>query len=233
VCWRRANIFYMRILVVEDEEKIALFVKAILEADCFAVDVAYDGEKGLSHASINDYDLVILDNILPKKKGIEVCKELRKNGKQMPIIILSVKNEAVEKIDLLNAGADDYLTKPFVVEELLARVHALLRRRVPITQEVLRLGELVLNSKNFTVVRGGRSIRLTRKEFMLLQYLMQNADTVLSRGMILEHVWDMSVDIFSNTIESHILSLRKKLGEGQKNKMIYTISGRGYKITSA
>ncbi len=222
----------MRILVIEDEEKIASFLKVSLEAECFAVDVAKDGEQGLKLALENTYDLIILDNILPKKNGIEVCRDLRIARKTVPVLILSVRNETLEKIDLLDAGADDYLTKPFILEELLARVRALLRRHGGMQKTTVTVGDVTLNSKSCTVTKKGKPIQLTRKEFMLLQYLMQNEDTVLSRGMILEHVWDMSTDIFSNTIESHILSLRKKLGDNGKEKFIQTVPGRGYKVAT-
>ena len=199
----------MRILIVEDESTISAFLKESLEAEYFAVDVAEDGEKGAYEAQINQYDLIILDNVLPKKDGITVCRELREAGRTLPILVLSVKSETVKKVDLLNAGADDYLTKPFSLDELLARVRALLRRPPEIEGDVLQVGDLSLDTKRFVVMRGKREIALTRKEFMLLHYLMRNQSVVLSRGMILEHVWDMSIDIFSNTIESHILSLRK------------------------
>lgn len=222
----------MRVLVIEDEEKIAAFLKSILKAEYYAVDIASDGEKGLYHALTNEYDLIILDNMLPKKNGYEVCLELRAAGKMTPIIILSVKNEVIAKAELLNAGADDYLTKPFAVGELLARVRALLRRRDKVEQDKISIGPLVLDAKSCVVTKKGKEIDLTRKEFMLLQYLMQNEGAVVSRGMILEHVWDMSTDIFSNTIESHILSLRKKLSDTGKSKLIQTVSGRGYKIVA-
>jgi DNA-binding response OmpR family regulator len=220
----------MRILVVEDEEKIARFLKESLEAEYFAVDTAEDGEKGSYLARVNEYDLVVLDNMLPKKDGLQVCEEIRAAGKTMPILMLSVKTSSRDKVDLLDAGADDYLAKPFALEELLARVRALLRRPAAMESDQLEVEGVALDVKGGTVKRDGEDVYLTRKEFMLLQYLMRNEGVVLSRGMILEHVWDMSVDIFSNTIESHILSLRKKLKDTGKDRIIQTIPGRGYRM---
>ena len=220
----------MRILVVEDEEKISRFLRDAFEAEFFAVDVAEDGERGSYFARTNEYDIVVLDNMLPKKDGLQVCREIRESGKTMPILVVSVKTDTMDKVDLLNAGADDYLAKPFVLEELLARVRALMRRPAAIESDILTVEDIMLDTKNGTATRDGKDLMLTRKEFMLLQYLMRNEGVVLSRGMILEHVWDMSVDIFSNTIESHILSLRKKLGDMGKERIIQTISGRGYRM---
>jgi DNA-binding response OmpR family regulator len=220
----------MRILVVEDEKDIASFLKHSLEAECFAVDIAEDGEKGSYLARTNDYDLMVLDNILPKKTGLEVCREARQHGKQTPIVMLSVKSETETKVKLLDSGADDYLVKPFSFEELLARIRALLRRPNKMNGEVLQASNLVLDTKKHTLMRGEEEIYLTRKEFMLLEYLMRNQEAVLSRGMILEHVWDMSADPFSNTIESHIASLRRKLGDPAGGDFIHTVPGRGYKF---
>ncbi len=220
----------MRILIIEDEKEIGDFLKRALQEEFFAVDTAEDGEEGSYMARTNDYDLIVMDNILPKKKGPEICRDIRAAGKTMPIIMLSVKSEASTKVDLLNAGADDYLTKPFSFEELLARIRALLRRPQRIEEEILRIDDLVLNAKEHIVKRAGKEIYLTRKEFALLEYMMKNNGVALSRGMIMEHVWDMNIDPFSNTIESHIASLRKKIDTKGKVKLIQTISGRGYKI---
>jgi two-component system, OmpR family, response regulator len=200
----------MRILIVEDEKEILKLLKKSLESECFSVDTAEDGERGSYLARTNDYDLIMLDNILPKKTGLEVCQDVRADNNDVPILILSVKSETTTKVDLLNAGADDYLTKPFSVEEVLARVRALLRRPKHIQKEVVKIGDLVLDNGRHIVKRGDKEIYLTRKEFQLLEYMMQHKGMVLSRSMIMEHVWDMNVDPFSNTIESHIMSLRKK-----------------------
>jgi len=222
----------MRILVVDDEKKILNFLKLSLEAEYFIVDTAEDGEKGSYLARTNDYDLIILDNILPQKTGLQVCNDIRTKGKSTPILMLSIKSEVLSKVELLDAGADDYLTKPFSLEELLARIRALLRRPKQIEGEILRIDDLRLDTKSYTVKRGKKEVYLTRKEFALLEYLMKHQDIVLSRGMILEHVWDMNADPFSNTIESHILSLRRKIEFNSKRKLIHTVSGRGYKISA-
>ena len=220
----------MRVLVVEDEIDIRNSLKNSLQEVCFAVDTAEDGEAGSFLARTNEYDIIILDNILPKKTGYEVCKELRKEGITTPIIILSVRSETLTKVDLLNAGADDYLTKPYSFQELIARMHALLRRPKQFTGDVLALGDLTLDINKQLVERAGKEIRLTRKEFTLLAYLMRNCGNVLSRSMIMEHVWDMNSDPFSNTIETHILSLRRKIGCTKKHRIITTIPGRGYRV---
>ncbi|MDB5265224.1 MAG: transcriptional regulator [Parcubacteria group bacterium] len=220
----------MRILVVEDEEKIARFLKETLEAEFFAVDIASDGELGSHYAKVNDYDMVVLDNLLPKKDGQQVCEEIRRNGRTMPILVVSVKTDPREKTLLLNAGADDYLSKPFVLSELLARMRALLRRPTTNYGDVYELNGLVLDSKSGIVTKDDVPVSLTRKEYMLLQYFMRNEGALLSRSMIMEHVWDMNIDIFSNTIESHILALRKKIGDQPSNRIIQTVPGRGYRL---
>lgn len=220
----------MRILIVEDEKDINNFIKVSLEAECFAVDSAEDGEAGSYLARTNDYDIIILDNMLPKKNGVEIIKEIRKEGKTVPVIMLSVRSETTTKVDLLNSGADDYLTKPFSFQELLARIRALLRRPKNIEKDIINIEDLTVDYVKHKVKRAKEEIYLTKKEFMLLEYLLRNKGTVLSRGMILEHVWDMNADPFSNTVESHILNLRKKIDLPDKNKLIHTIPGRGYKI---
>jgi DNA-binding response OmpR family regulator len=220
----------MRLLLIEDDTDISAFLKRSLEQEYFAVDVAEDGEKGSYLARLNDYDVIVLDNVLPIKDGIEVCREIRAGGKSTPILVLSVKSETTRKVELLNAGADDYLTKPFSFEELLARIRALLRRPETLEGDIFTVGDLALDTRRHTVTRGGKAIYLTRKEFMLLEYLMKHPGIVLSRGMLLEHVWDMSMDPFTNTIESHILSLRRKIDAKGKSKLIHTLTGRGYKI---
>ena len=220
----------MRVLVVKDEQQIADFLKESFEAEYFVVDVASDGERGSYYARTNDYDLIVLDNMLPKKEGAQVCREVRAAGRLMPILIVSVRSHTLDKVELLDAGADDYLAKPFALEELMARSRALLRRPQPLEGDILQIEDIVLDTRSGIVRKGESDIRLTRKEYMLLRYLMKNPGIVLSRGMILEHVWDMEVDIFSNTIESHILSLRKKMGNRGRDSLIQTISGRGYRM---
>jgi DNA-binding response OmpR family regulator len=222
----------MRILIVEDDVMLAGQIKKNLEAQSFAVDIATDGESGSYQARVNDYDVVILDDVLPNKKGIEVCRDIRSAGKTMPIIIISEKSDLQEKISLLHEGADDHLMKPFSFEELLARIQALLRRPAIKHQPVLNIEKIRLDCHNQQVIRGKRKVYLTRKEFALLEYLMRNKGSVVSRGMIMEHVWDEAVDPFSNTIESHILNLRKKIGPGSR-RLIHNIPGRGYKIDIA
>ncbi len=196
----------------------------------FSVDVAEDGEKGSFLARTNEYDLIILNNVLPKKSGLEVCREIRAAGKTVPILMLSEKQEPATKAQLLDAGADDYLGKPYSLEERLARIRALLRRPKQMTGDVLKADDLTLNTKAHTVYRAKKEIHLSPREFSLLEYLLRNKGAVLSRGMILEHVWNMDIDPFSNTIESHIVSLRRKIDSHGKRKLIQTVPGVGYKI---
>lgn len=221
----------MRILLVEDEIEIHKFLKHSLEAACYAVDIAEDGEQGVFLAKTNNYDLIILDMMLPKKNGDQVCQEIRAAGIITPIIILSVRSETNTKINLLNLGADDYLTKPFSFEELIARIKAILRRPQKLENvDTILIDNLNIDPDNYTVERGGKNVYLTRKEFMLLKYLLQNIGKVLTRSQIMEHVWDINADPFSNTIETHIRNLRKKVDSKGEKKLIHTIPGRGYKL---
>ena len=213
----------MRALIVEDEKELANVLKKGLREENFSVDIAYDGDKGSYLARTNEYDVIILDNMLPQKTGLEVCKEIRENGITVPIIMLSAVEDTQTKIELLNSGADDYVTKPFSFGELMARINAVRRRPEKVEGDVLAADDLVLDVKKGTVTRGGKNIRLTRKEYGVLEYLMRNPDVIVSRNMLMEHVWDMNADPFSNTIEAHIVSLRKKIDKNGRKKLIHTI----------
>lgn len=221
----------MKILIIEDEAEIAKNLQTNLEIEFFAVDMAADGETGLFMALTNEYDLVILDNTLPRKSGVEVCREIRLHKKDLPIIILSVISETEKKIELLETGADDYLTKPFSFQELLARIRAVLRRPKRMQDEILSIDDLEIDLRKNIVKRAGEEIHLTRKQFMLLEYLMHHPGAVVTRSMLMEHVWETDVDPFSNTIETHILSLRRKIkNKDNQPELIHTVAGRGYKI---
>jgi two-component system copper resistance phosphate regulon response regulator CusR len=218
----------MRILVVEDEKHVADFIVRGLREEGYSVDAAYDGETGHYQATVNDYDLIILDLMLPKMDGLAVCRDLRCRKLGMPIIMLTAKDAVKDKIRGLDSGANDYLTKPFAFEELLARVRVLLRGSVAGDPNKLVVGDLELNLLSHTVTRAGEEIALTNKEYSLLEYLMRNAGTVVTRTMLSEHVWDMSFDTLTNVIDVYINYLRGKIDQGRKKKMIRTIRGRGY-----
>jgi DNA-binding response OmpR family regulator len=221
----------MRLLIIEDDPILRRHLKKALEAESFAVDVSGNGEDGYALARINDYDLIILDNILPKKTGLSVCQDIRSVGKDVCILMLSIKKTPADKAELLREGADDYLSKPFNFEELLARIHALLRRPRRVHADIVSIDTLTLNLQTKETSKGTKRIYFTRKEYSLFEYLMMNKGTIISRNTILEHVWDNDIDPFSNTVESHIRSLRKKIGT-KKQPYIYNIPGRGYKIDS-
>lgn len=224
----------MRILIIEDEVDIQSTLKSRLQEKGFAVDATDDGEKGSFLARTNDYDLILLDYNLPKKDGFTVCKEIRehdnKERAQVPIIIVSVTGTVPHKVTGLNLGADDYITKPFFYDELMARIQTILKRPRIRRSNVIQIGDLIIDTDTQVVRRGEESIYLTRKEFALLEYLALHAGQVVSRGTIAEHVWDMSIDLFSNTIETHILNVRKKIERKDRPKLIYSVPGRGYKI---
>ncbi|MDO8525225.1 MAG: response regulator transcription factor [Candidatus Omnitrophota bacterium] len=222
----------MRILVIEDEKKIADFIKRGLKEEGYAVDTAGDGENGLFLARTNDYDLILLDLMLPKIDGVEVCKRLKAGDKvAAPIIMLTAKDAIKDKVTGLDAGADDYLTKPFAFEELLARIRAILRKKAEQAQAVkLEVDDLALDLATHKVTRSGKEIEMTSKEFALLEYLMRNAGKVVTRTMISEHVWDIDFDTFTNVIDVYINYLRNKIDSGSKKKLIQTVRGRGYII---
>jgi heavy metal response regulator len=217
----------MRILVIEDEKKIASFIKRGLKEEGHMVDVAYDGEEGYRLSGENDYDLILLDIMLPKRDGISLCRQLRDDGVTTPVLMLTAKDSVQDKVTGLDSGADDYLTKPFAFEELLARSRALMRKRSPITTK-LQIGDLVLDLISHRVTRTGKEIVLTMKEYALLEYLMRNAGSVVTRTMITEHVWDIDFDTSTNVIDVYINYLRNKIDSGQEKKLIHTVRGRGY-----
>ncbi len=201
----------MRILIVEDEHKVSNFIRQALVEERHAVDQAYNGEEGLELAQAYDYDLVILDLMLPRKGGMEVLQTLKSRGLRSAILVLTARDGVSDKVKALDSGGDDYLTKPFSIEEFLARVRALLRRGRPQSGAVLRVGDLCLDPASRTVSRQGRKIDLTNKEFALLEYLMRNAGRVVTRTMIAEHVWNIDFDTGTNVIDVYITYLRNKV----------------------
>lgn len=219
----------MRILIVEDDTDLRESLKSRLESACFAVDCADNGDTGSFMGRTTNYDAILLDLYLPERNGSAVCTELRAAGKTAPILMMSVQGEVPSKVELLNLGADDYVTKPFSFDEVLARIRALVRRPRAVQPNVVRHGHItldVLRQKVF--LKDREEVYLTRKEFVLLEYLMRHEGIVVTRGMLLEHVWDGTLDLFTNTIETHILALRKKVERPGVPKVIHTISGRGY-----
>ncbi len=222
----------MRVLLVEDEPDAARLLAKGLRERTFAVDVAAEGEEALYLASINDYDLIILDVMLPLKDGFAVCQELRASGASVPVLMLTARDDVRDRITGLDSGADDYLVKPFDFHELLARVRALLRRGQSLQPETIEVGDLKINTRGHAVERAGQSIALTAKEYALLEYLARRAGQVVSRAEIAEHVWDENFDSFSNLIEVYIQRLRRKVDEGRKSKLIRTLRGEGYLLAA-
>lgn len=222
----------MRILVVEDEHRIANSIKKGLEQERYAVDVAYDGSDGFDLAVTEDYDLIILDLLLPKIDGLTICKKIRQAGKHTPILILTAKEQTQDKVAGLDSGADDYLTKPFSFEELLARIRALIRRPRNTLSALLVVEDLQLDTQNFKAQRDKQVIKLSKKEFSLLEYLMRHTHQILTKEQIISHVWDYNADVLPNTVEVYIKNLRHKIDLPFKNKkpLIHTVRGFGYKI---
>lgn len=218
----------MRLLVVEDEKKVASFIKQGLEEEGYAVDVALDGQEGLEMARDPVHDLVILDISLPKMDGLQVLKKLRQQKVNTPVLLLTVRATIEDKVLGLDAGADDYLTKPFAFQELVARVRALLRRRTETEPALLQVADLTLDPARRIVSRAGEKIDLTSKEFALLEYFMRNPGRVLPRTMIIEHVWNYDFDTMTNIIDVYVNYLRKKIDSGREPKLIHTVRGVGY-----
>jgi heavy metal response regulator len=220
----------VRLLVVEDESKVASFIKKGLEEEGYAVDLAADGELGLAMALERVHDLIILDIRLPKMDGLRVLQMLRRDKITTPVLLLTVRATIEDKVLGLDAGADDYLTKPFAFQELVARVRALLRRRAEAEPTVLQVGDLSLDPARRTVTRGGVKIDLTAREFALLDYFMRNPGRVLTRTMIAEHVWDYSFDTSTNVIDVYVNYLRKKIDAEREPKLLHTVRGVGYTL---
>ena len=219
----------MKILLVEDDDDIRRALSLSLKADGHVFDVAEDGERGYLLASTNDYDLIILDYNLPRLSGREITQKIRQENINTPVLILTVRSEINDKVDLLNIGADDYLTKPFATSELLARIKAITRRPKIWQGHILKFRDIELDPDKFLVLKNHKRINLSTKEFALLEYLLRNRGQIMSRQKIIEHVWDENADPFSNTIEVHIRSLRRKLDD-DRHKLIFTFSNRSYKI---
>lgn len=224
----------MRVLVIEDEHRIAHAIKKGLEQEMYAVDVVYDGQDGLDMASTEDYDLIILDRMLPSVDGLDISKALRKQQIHTPILILTAKSQVSDRVEGLDAGADDYLVKPFAFEELLARLRALKRRPKNGIDDILKAGDLVLHSRTYQVKRADQNIKLSQKEFALLEYLLRNKEKTLSKDQIIQHVWDYDADILPNTLEVFIKQLRNKIDRTfpESLPLIQTVRGFGYKISS-
>ena len=218
----------MRILLVEDDPRMASFIRRGLREENYTVDLAKDGEEGLFLANCHPYDLLVLDLMLPKRTGLEVLRELRAEKSVVPILILTAKDKPSDKVNGLDAGADDYLVKPFSFEEFLARVRALLRRRGKIQQAVLRAADLELDTTKRRAARGGKDIVLTSREYDLLVYLMRHANQVVTRTALAENVWEHDFDTFSNVIDVLVARLRRKIDDGFSRKLIQTARGSGY-----
>ena len=223
----------MRILVVEDEHKIANSIKKGLEQETYAVDVAYGGEEGFDLASSEEYDIIILDLMLPGLDGLTICKKLRREENiHTPILILTAKGEVEDKVKGLNSGADDYLPKPFAFSELLARVKALARRPKQVLESKLTVEDLTLNTLSYQVNRSGKNIELSKKEYALLEYLMRHSGKVLSKDQIINNVWDYDADVLPNTVEVYIGYLRNKIDKPfpKSPQLIHTVRGFGYRL---
>ena len=223
----------MRILLVEDDRGIINFLEKGLREAKYAVDVAQDGDDALYKGSLNEYDAIILDIMIPGRDGLEVCRELRGQGSQVPVIMLTARDDVRDRVLGLDVGADDYLTKPFQVSELLARLRALMRRGPALKSTVIDVGDLRIDTSGQTVKRAGRAVTLTAREYALIEYLARNAGRVVSRSELIEHVWDERYDSYSNVIDVHINHLRQKIDRESDRPLIHTRRGAGYMLSAA
>jgi two-component system copper resistance phosphate regulon response regulator CusR len=218
----------VRVLVVEDDPKLSELLSRSLREQAYAVDAVGDGDAALYQVAVNEYDLVLLDVLLPKKDGFTVCRELRKRGSKVPVLMLTARDTVGDRVKGLDTGADDYLTKPFELEELFARMRALLRRQPEMLSATLTVDDLTIDTRTRTAARGGREIPLTTKEYTMLEYLARNAGRVVPRRELSEHVWDENHDPFSNVIEVYINRLRRKVDQEPESPLIHTKRGVGY-----
>lgn len=226
----------MRVLLIEDQHKIATAIQRGLSLHTFAVDIEYEADSGLAAAEAGDYDLLIIDRMLPgSMEGLEIVRRLRDQGNHTPVLILTAKGQITDKVSGLNAGADDYLVKPFAFEELLARSRALLRRPKESAGETLKCKDLTLNTLTYEVKRGSRVITLTNKEFALLEYLLRNKDRIVTKDQIISHVWDYDADVLPNTVEVYMGYLRSKLDKPFRTRppLLHTVRGFGYRLGGA
>ena len=223
----------MRILVVDDDHRLCSVVKRGLREEAYVVDVAFDGEEGQYLAEVNPYDLIVLDIMMPKKDGIAVCRELRANNVNTPILMLTARDAVEDRVSGLDAGADDYLIKPFAFSELLARVRALLRREGIVRSFEIKVGDLILDTSTREARHGGETVELTNKEYVLLEYFMRHPNIVLTRTMIEEHAWDYDFDSMSNLVDVYVRRLRRKLGDAGKGEVIQTVRGAGYRLRAS
>jgi DNA-binding response OmpR family regulator len=221
----------MRILAIEDETRLADLLRRGLVEEGYAVDIAFSGEEGEEFIESIPYDLIVLDIILPGKDGISICRDLRKKGIKTPVLMLTARDSLDDKVKGLDSGADDYLVKPFAFQELYARVRALLRREDGLLPQQLTIGDLTMDCGSRRVKRGDNVIALTSKEYAILEYLMRHPDTVVTRIMLEQHVWDLSLDSSSNLVDVYISRLRRKIGDGEPDSLIRTIKGVGYRLS--
>ncbi|HZT96810.1 MAG TPA: response regulator transcription factor [Chloroflexota bacterium] len=220
----------MRVLIVEDDVKINATLKQALEEERYAVDVAHDGEQGEEMAFVNEYDVIVLDLMLPKRHGVDVIKELREHSVKTPILILTARDGVAARVEGLNIGADDYVVKPFHVDEVIARVRALVRRGSEVKSTRLQVADVSLDVASHTVKRGSEQVNLTQTEYAILEYMMHHPNKVVSRAELMEHVWDDSYEGFSNIVDVYMRRLRAKLDEGKDLRLVETVRGAGYRL---